>query len=156
MRLTRDLDTNSMEIHEAAESGDVAAISQAIQRGLDPNSPDACNSDRTPLHLACSNKNLEAVKVLIAANADPAIGMKGGWTAAHSAAEAGATPCLRHLVKAQRSICMIPDDANDRPIDIAALYAHQDTVEYLEALDEEAARFAAPPPGRSRIHSNGS
>ena len=56
----------------------VRACVGSMQRGLDPNSPDACNSDRTPLHLACSNKNLEAVKVLIAANADPAIGMKVG------------------------------------------------------------------------------
>ena len=39
MRLTRDLDTNSMEIHEAAESGDVAAISQAIQVRLRAGAP---------------------------------------------------------------------------------------------------------------------
>jgi ankyrin repeat protein len=56
--------------------------------------------------------------------------MSGGWTPAHSAAEAGRITVLRALHNAHISI-MKKDKYGERPREVAETYGHVDCVKYL-------------------------
>ena len=77
------------ELHEAASTGDLLRLEDALRRGLSPNEPDADWAGRTPLHIACAAGHKKCVYVLLKEGADPNAVTEYGWTAAHFACEGG-------------------------------------------------------------------
>lgn len=77
------------ELHEAASTGDLLRLEDALRRGLSPNEPDADWAGRTPLHIACAAGHKKCVFVLLKEGADPNAVTEYGWTAAHFACEGG-------------------------------------------------------------------
>ena len=58
----------SVDIHEAAEAGNIEAVKQAIANGVDVEVKDAFR--RTPLHIAAGNGHKELTELLLAKGAD--------------------------------------------------------------------------------------
>ena len=76
----------SSNIHEAAKSGDLDAVKEAIKNGSNVNKRG--EFQKTPLMIACENGHLEIVKFLIQQGADVNIKNDSGSTALFYAAEA--------------------------------------------------------------------
>ena len=91
------------ELHEAASTGDLLRLEDALRRGLNPDEPDVEWSSRTPLHVASAAGHKKCVFVLLQEGADPNAQTDYGWTAAHFACEAGKC-ALNRLVR----ICAYP------------------------------------------------
>ena len=77
------------ELHEAASTGDLELLEDALKRGLDPSEPDPEWGGRTPLHIASSHGHKKCVFVLLKAGADPNARTDTGWTPTHNACETG-------------------------------------------------------------------
>ena len=87
------------ELHEAASTGDLVRVEDALKRGLSPDEPDIDWSGRTPLHIACAAGHKKCVYVLLKEGADPNAVTEYGWTAAHFSCEAG--ECIDYLIERQ-------------------------------------------------------
>src|SRR5262245_61448227 len=71
-------------IHDAAASGDVAAIVSLVKAGTSPNALN--DAGETPLIVAARADQREVANVLIELRADPGIASPNGTTALHAAA----------------------------------------------------------------------
>ena len=77
----------SVEIHEAARTGNIEVVKQYLAAGGDVN---AKNDDGyTPLHVSAHGDTKEIAELLITNGADVNAKAAGGWTPLHSAAERG-------------------------------------------------------------------
>eukprot|EP00729_Bicosta_minor_P001599 gene1599-28507_t len=124
----------SVELHDAAEAGEVQGISSGLSKG-DVNSRDPSLRGRTALHIGCSNSHLEVVRELIRSNADPTLAMDGGWVPAHCAAEAGALSCLREIHRKTPRAVQLADDHGDIPLDVAQTYKREECIKFLEEVE---------------------
>ena len=77
------------ELHEAASTGDLLRLEEALKAGQNPNEPDSHWGGRTPLHVACSLGHKKCVYVLLQAGGNPNALTDTGWTPAHFACEGG-------------------------------------------------------------------
>lgn len=66
-------------LHKAAAAGDVPAMKELLEAGLDVNDRSSADG-ATPLHQACRLEQVEAVAVLLARGADPNVGDSAGET----------------------------------------------------------------------------
>jgi cytochrome c len=157
-------------IHDAAKSGDIAALEAALAAGADVNENDGRVG---PLHLAVTRGHFEAAKLLLArgadVNGDSAAGapitiaaFKGNAkmvelllahgadpnasfrteTALHSAAERGCLDCVKLLVKAGADVNAL-NRFREPPIHIAVKNKHAEVAAYLA---ENGFRKLSPPP----------
>jgi ankyrin repeat protein len=110
-------------LHIAAESGDVAAIQQLLDRGADINvtvrSTEYENSDwgDTPLHLASRNGKMDAAKFLIARGANLNLANDRGVTPLHLATH---SPEIAQLLLASGAAANAPDALGRTPLQCAA------------------------------------
>ena len=77
----------ALDIHTAAQNGDIKKISSALEAGVDVDLPDKEN--KTALHFASERGHLKAVKFLIKNGANMYLGNKWGKIALHFASEGG-------------------------------------------------------------------
>jgi ankyrin repeat domain-containing protein 42 len=77
------------ELHEAASTGDLIGLQEALKGGRDPNEPDVHWGRRTPLHVACNFGHNKIVYILLKEKADPNLTTDIGWSPAHFACEGG-------------------------------------------------------------------
>jgi cytochrome c len=147
-------------LHEAAKSGDIAALTEAIAAGDDVN---AREGNLTPIYIATQGGHIEAVRLLIKAGADPnqlagfgyplkaaittgradiiEVLLKGGanpnierqsLTALHTAAESGCFDCVVLLVEAGADVNARTSERTT-VIHLARRYGNQKIVDYLMA-----------------------
>jgi hypothetical protein len=72
-------------LFEAARTGNVAEVRDAIRSGANPNCLNSADSGRTPLMSACEQGHVQAVQMLLSNGANPSVEAKDGTTAAHVA-----------------------------------------------------------------------
>jgi len=145
----------SVELHDAAEAGEVQGISSGLSKGCDVNTRDPSLHGRTALHIGCSSSHLEVVRELLRSNADPTLAMQGGWIPAHCAAEAGALPCLRELHRKNVHAVRLADEHGDTPLDVARTYKREGCIEFLEDVEEVAITLEAQNLDRASISDPG-
>jgi len=85
-------------LHEAAKSGDVAAVKAVLDRGVDPDAPD--DQDRPPLIAAAIARSTPVVVTLLEGGANPDARDNDGRTALLVAASYGDVAMVRALVDA--------------------------------------------------------
>ncbi len=86
------------ELFDAAKDGNVEEIRRTLRSGADPSlkfGPD----EETPLHIACRNGHLDAVRELLLAEADVDARDKDGDTALHSACAGGHSEIVEFLLE---------------------------------------------------------
>src|ERR1700743_1442632 len=84
-----------MELHDAAGSGDTAAIKRLIAAGFDVNATNS--SGDTPLHKAAANNHSNSVRTLAAAHAQIEVTNNDGMTPWHCAAQNGHVRVIKAL-----------------------------------------------------------
>lgn len=91
-----------MQMFEAAESGDLAQLQQAIEAGADVNAED--ENGAAPIGWAASEGHVEAVRALIAAGADIHWQAANGLTALNVAVAGGEREITRLLIEAGAAV----------------------------------------------------
>jgi cytochrome c len=155
------LTSHAAAIHDAAKTGDIAAITAALDAGADVNGRDVF---ATPLYYAVDAGHLEAAKLLISRGANvetPSIWgppllpaafdgrielvtllLDSGAnpnvqyqtkTALHTAAERGWLDCVKALVEAGADVNACLSIRHQSPIHLAKLNKHGDMADYLMA-----------------------
>lgn len=101
-----------------------------IARGADVNAVAAGFGNACPLHSAASGRNLEIVRMLLEAGAEPNRKQDHGWTALHSAAHNGDVEMIRLLLKHEADPRAAADNGQTA-VDLAK--EHPEAVEVLRA-----------------------
>lgn len=136
-------------ILECAEKGKVKLIERFLQ--VDPSLVNVTDSEQyTPLHRACSNNRIEAVKVLISNGANIEAATVDGWQPIHSAAQWGNVQLVR-LLLASGSDLNSRTDGGNTPFHLAATRAatNRELIEYLlfhDLVDIDATNNAGDTP----------
>jgi hypothetical protein len=132
-----------MSLHDLVKSSSsIDAVRERIVTGADVDEVDKLK--RTPIHLAAWSGNLEALQVLVRANAKLDVKAMDGFTAVHFAAQSsaeGAPNCIRFLVKKNKALLnMRITKGNKSALHLAAAKGN---VAAVEALIEIGADLAA-------------
>ncbi len=117
------------EFREAAMRGDVEAMLNAIERGVDVNAVD--ESDRTALQLACFEGQHEAVELLIERKADINHLDNAGRTPLMFASTGPYIRCVDQLIEAGAAIDPVD---NDEHFDALMFAAAEGQLEVVESL----------------------
>jgi ankyrin repeat protein len=88
---------NASDIHRFARLGDLDALRQAAEAGIDVDAKDAFGS--TPLHYAIAEKQVPAAELLLELEADVTLQDSNGKTALHYAVEHHLPAVLERLLK---------------------------------------------------------
>lgn len=126
------LPTVAGELHKAARSGDLGAVTAAIEAGADVNEIDG--EGRTALHAAANADHADIVAALLAAEANPLVSGKGPFgstgTPLHLAAKRGNLDSIRVLLEAGVDP-NLPDSGVGPPLHLAIYYHRQAAADYL-------------------------
>ena len=154
------LTSHAAAIHDAAKTGDVAAIAAALDAGANVNDFDAF---ATPLYYAVNRQHLDAAKLLIERGADVNVGTKiggaplaaavaksrlefimlllahganpnstaGDETALHVAVKRGCLDCVKALVEAGADVNARTADPPRTPLHLARFHEHPEIADYL-------------------------
>jgi len=129
-RTSRISPTNSRQLFEAADHGDIAALDEGVRNGLDLNHQD--EEGRTPLLMAVRNGHVNVVQSLLARRVNTELATKHKATPLGLASWRGFMTIMSLLIEARASVNGTEDDPeNCRP---ALLWA-------AEAGKEEAAEL---------------
>ena len=115
----------------AAAAGDLDAIRQHLQGGVDINKPDLAFG-MTPLSLAAAHDQAEAIRVLLENGADVNARHPDGNTALHTAAFFGRLECVRRLLAAGAEI-NLKNDEGQKPLD-SSRSADWETIQFIGAI----------------------
>jgi ankyrin repeat protein len=118
------------ELHEAASTGDLIGLQEALKGGRDPNEPDVHWGRRTPLHVACNFGHNKIVYILLKEKADPNLTTDIGWSPAHFACEGGHVSCLQTLLTFGCNAATT-DMYGVTPRRLAEIHNHQDCIRVL-------------------------
>ena len=103
------------QLRATIDQGDTNALRQQISFGM--GSGDLLNklgTEGSLLEFACVNGTVEAVRILLSAGADPALGGPHGSTPLHASAYFGRVDALRVLLNALQQAAIHPDIADER------------------------------------------
>ncbi len=119
----------AVDINEAADSGDLAAVKELVEKDASLlESRDGNGS--TPLHIACTKGHLELVRYLLTAGADPLAGDNENSTPLHAAAIGGNTDIAQLLL--DRNIDVdIRDDNGMTPLLFAGYRGQREMIDFL-------------------------
>jgi ankyrin repeat protein len=110
----------------AAGAGDIAAMTELLDHGADPNAPG--EHRLTPLASAARSGRIGAIELLLARGADPHRGCGvNGWTPLLHALHKGQNAAAARLI----ATCTAPSAELDDALFMAAGYAQTDAVEAL-------------------------
>ena len=110
-------------LHLAAYFGRAPVVQRLIERGAELRAIAHNSMEVEPLHSAVAGRNLEVVRILLDAGADPAARQAGGWTPLHTAAQSGDARIARLLVEHGADIRAVNDEGLT-PIDVAKAAGH--------------------------------
>ena len=110
-------------LHLAAYFGRAPVVQRLIDRGADLRAVARNSMQVEPLHSAVTGRNLEIVRILLRAGADPRACQADGWTPLHAAAQNGDTRIARVLVEHGADI-RATNDEGLTPIDVAKAAGH--------------------------------
>jgi ankyrin repeat protein len=133
-------------LHGAAAAGHTTVIELLLQLEVQVDQPNLLQQNITPLHLACSAGNEQAVCVLLEHGASVAARGFGGATAVHAAAAGGSRAALELLLQPQHNAdADALDDYPQTPL-LAAIAAGPWNAQVVEALLQAGAdiHWAAP------------
>ena len=132
-------------MRDAIWSGDTDSLIEALSEGEDPNAVDE-RMGWSGLMFAAENDQLDSMKTLLAAGADPRYAMADGWTALHHAVDAdcsaqstGVEPATGRLVALLVAAGADPDamwqdtaSRHESPRMMAARYGYEAVLTALE------------------------
>ncbi len=124
-------------LHVAAFFGHTDLARYLIDQGaaVDARSTNAMKN--TPLHAAAAGGRVAIVRLLLERGADVNATQEGGWTALHSAAQAGSRELIETLLASNANL-KVRAVNNQSPVDLALLNGHGDVAELLEQLGSNA------------------
>ena len=117
------------DLHHAARTGDLVAVTGAIAEGADLDVRDQYS--RTPLILAAWSGHLNCVKVLIAANAQVNLGAQDDMNALHFAVQKGNLECVKYLLESGAKVNSKNGRNGNNALIMAAQHGHKEVVELL-------------------------
>ena len=95
------------------------------------------SAGETSLILAAECGDVDTLRILLDAGADPDASSRSGWTALHGAAEHGSVPIIKMLAAAGGDVSA-QAKSGKTPLDIARQYARPEAAQALEALGAAA------------------
>ena len=95
------------------------------------------SAGETSLILAAERGDVDTLRILLDAGADPGASSRSGWTALHGAAEHGSVPIIKMLAAAGGDVSA-QAKSGKTPLDIARQYARPEAAQALEALGAAA------------------
>ena len=118
---------------DAAMSGDVAALSTAIEEGADVNALDVRENPngRRALNWAASYNHVDAIQILLANGAEINAVNRTGFTPLHHAAEESSPDAARVLIEAGADV-NLPNNAGETPLERARREGHKEVASLLE------------------------
>lgn len=119
------------QLHEAAKSGNLALLTQALDAGN--NISEADEAGDPPLILASLKGNADAVGLILARGADIEVRNKGGLTALHAASYAGNLGIVKLLVAKGAAVNDTRNFYHMSPLHAAAEEGHADVAAFLVA-----------------------
>ncbi len=102
-----------------------------LARGADVHAVATGFGNTQPLHSAATSRNLEVVRLVLAAGADPNARQNHGWTPLHSAANHGGVEMVRVLLE-HGADPALANDNGQTALDIARAGKHADVIALLE------------------------
>ena len=123
----------SVDIHQAAEAGNIEVVKQHLADGVDVNAK--FKDGWTPLHMAAEGGHREIVDLLIAKGADinatAGVGGDGeGWTPLHEAAEGGHKKVVELLILKGADLNVKNGDGRT-PLDLAIKHKNAEIADIL-------------------------
>lgn len=135
---------NANDLHKAARKGDLAAVNELVDSGVDINAKDG--EGETALHKAAKSNKVEIVVRLLSAGADPLVSGMGPFgatgTPIHVAAKFGRVESLKALLEAGVNP-NLADPVVGTPLHLALRARRTEAVELLRAAG--AGSVSAPP-----------
>lgn len=113
----------------ASREGNLAKVSEALKGGAAVEGAEP-TTGRTALHFAAENGNMEVIKVLLEAKANPNAADRTGRSPVAIAAEKSRSDALKALIAAGGSV-ELKDQLGGTPISMAAALGNADTVRIL-------------------------
>ncbi|XVF17035.1 hypothetical protein REPUB_Repub10bG0082000 [Reevesia pubescens] len=138
---SKDAFIRYLPLYKAVDSGDLDATKKFLDQHPDALSASLSTDGDTALHIAVLVGHVDIVEDLVGRMSaqEIAVKQKFGSTALNFAAIGGVTEIAELLVKKNRDLVKIPNDHDQIPVVVAALYGHRDLVQYLylETPEEE-------------------
>ncbi len=141
--ITASSTTSAGSLHDAAKTGDRAALESLLTKDIDIDAPDA--SGKSALYLAAEANHAEIVTLLAERGADPnrfITGFYTGWSAPiHAATRKGNIEAIRALAAAGADLTLQAYDQGV-PLHLAIKSGQDEVVNVLKSLGADS--FAAP------------
>lgn len=129
----KDASTRYLPLYKAVDGGDLEATKKFLDQHPDALCSSLSTDGDTALHIAVLAGHVDIVEELVGRMSalELAVKQRYGSTALNFAAIGGVTEIAELLVEKNRKLLEIPNDHEQIPLVVAALYGHRDLVQYL-------------------------
>ncbi|XVF14931.1 hypothetical protein REPUB_Repub09cG0103600 [Reevesia pubescens] len=130
---SKDAFIQYLPFYKAVDSGDLEGTKKFLDQHQDSLSSSLSADGDTALHIAVLAGHVDIVEELVGRMSAEqiAVKQKSGSTALNFAAIGGVPEIAELLVEKNRELLKIPNDHDQIPVVVAALYGHRDLVQYL-------------------------